>query len=270
MLQGDRETVRRSWGWLVGLLVFAAPLPSASGASNTELLVSAAISLKEPLREIGARFEQRHPGVRVVFNWGGSGALQQQIEHGAPVDVYISAAAKQMDQLEAKGLLLDETRRTFATNLLVLIAPSVRRSDLTSLKDLTKSEIKHIAIGNPRTVPAGQYAREMLLSAGLWAMLLPKLIFTEHVQQALAYVARGEVDAGLVYATDAQSAGGVVRVVANATEGSAPLVRYPIAVITTSRRAALARAFVDLALSEMGQRILKAHGFLPPPNTPTR
>ncbi len=270
MLQGDRETVGRSWWWLVGLLVFVAPLSSAFGASSTELLVSAAISLKEPLREIGAHFEQRRPGVKVVFNWGGSGALQQQIEHGAPVDVYISASAKQMDQLEAKGLLLDETRRTLATNLLVLIAPSVLRSDLTSLQDLTRSEIKLIAIGNPRTVPAGQYAQEMLLSVGLWDMLLPKLIFTENVQQALAYVARGEVDAGLVYATDAQSAGGVVRVVANAPEGSTPLVRYPIAVINTSRQAALARAFVELALSEVGQRILKAHGFLPPPKVVAR
>ncbi len=265
MLQGDRETVRWSWGWLVGLLVFAARLTSASAASNTELLVSAAISLKEPLQAIGARFEQRHPDVKVVFNWGASGALQQQIEHGAPIDVYISAASKQMDELEAKGRLLNETRHTLAANLLVLIAPAVLRSGVTSLKDLTKSEIKLIAIGNPRTVPAGQYAKEMLLSVGLWDMLLPKLIFTGNVQQALAYVARGEVDAGLVYATDARSAGGVVRVVAIASEGSAPLARYPIAVIKTSQQPAFARAFVDLALSEGGQQILKAHGFLPPP-----
>jgi molybdate transport system substrate-binding protein len=278
MLRGDGERGRRGWilpdcarkGGLLGLVVLVAWVAVASAALKRELLVSAAISLREPLQQIGALFEQRHPDVKVVFNWGGSGALQQQIEHGAPVDVYISAAAKQMDQLEAKGLLLDETRRTLATSLLVLIAPSVLRSDLTSLQDLTRSEIKLIAIGNPRTVPAGQYAQEMLLSAGLWDMLLPKLIFTENVQQALAYVARGEVDAGLVYATDAQSASGVVRVVANALEGSAPLVRYPIAVINTSRQAALARAFVELALSGVGQRILKAHGFLPPPKVVAR
>lgn len=269
MLRGDRETVRRSWGWLVGVLVFAAQLTSASAASSTELLVSAAISLKEPLQAIGARFEQRYPDVKVAFNWGSSGALQQQIEHGAPVDLYISAASKQMDELEAKGLLLNETRHTLAANLLVLIRSSALRFDFASFKDLTKSEIKLIAVGSPRTVPAGEYAQMVLTSLGLWDSLQPKLIFTENVRQALAYVVRGEVEAALVYATDAQSAGESVRVIAVAPEGSAPLARYPIAVIKTSQQPTVARAFVDLALSEGGQQILKAHGFLPPPNSRT-
>lgn len=269
MLQGDRETVRRGCGWLVGLLVFAAQLTNVSAASSTELLVSAAISLKEPLQAIGTRFEQRYPDVKVVFNWGGSGALQQQIEHGAPVDLYISAASKQMDELEAKGLLLNETRHTLAANLLVLIRSSGLRFDLASFKDLTKSEIKLIAVGSPRTVPAGEYAKMVLTSLGLWDSLQPKLIFTENVRQALAYVVRGEVEAALVYATDAQRAGESVRVIAVAPEGSAPLARYPIAVIKTSQQPTVARAFVDLALSEGGQQILKAHGFLPPPNSRT-
>ncbi|HWQ69504.1 MAG TPA: molybdate ABC transporter substrate-binding protein, partial [Patescibacteria group bacterium] len=211
----------------MGLLVFAAQLTRASAAPSTELLVSAAISLKEPLQAIGAHFEQRHPDVKVVFNWGSSGALRQQIEHGAPVDLYISAASKQMDELEAKGLLLNETRHTLAANLLVLIRSSVLRFDLASFKDLTKSEIKLIAIGSPRTVPAGEYAQMVLTSLGLWDSLQPKLIFTENVRQALAYVVRGEVEAALVYATDAQSAGESVRVIAVAPEGSAPLARYP-------------------------------------------
>src|SRR5574337_2078716 len=234
MQQGNRETVPWRWGWLLGLLVFVAWVTSASAASKRELLVSAAISLKEPLQEIGARFEQHHPEATVVFNWGASGALQQQIEQGAPVDVYVSAALKQMDELEAKDLLLNETRRTLAANLVVLIRSSALRSGLTSFKDLTKPEVKLIAIGNPRTVPAGQYAQAILTSLGLWDTLQPKLLLAANVRQTLAYVTRGEVDAGLVYATDAQSAGGAVRVVAVAPEGSYPPVRYPIAAIKAS------------------------------------
>src|SRR5574337_797255 len=269
MQQGNRETVPWRWGWLLGLLVFVAWVTSASAASKRELLVSAAISLKEPLQEIGARFEQHHPEATVVFNWGASGALQQQIEQGAPVDVYVSAALKQMDELEAKDLLLNETRRTLAANLVVLIRSSALRSGLTSFKDLTKPEVKLIAIGNPRTVPAGEYARRVLTNLGLWDSLQPKLIFTGNVRQALAYVAQGEVEAALVYATDTQSADRAVQVVAAAPEGSSPPVLYPIAVIKTSKRSQEARAFVDLTLSEAGQQILKAHGFLSPPNIPT-
>ncbi|MDE2180692.1 MAG: molybdate ABC transporter substrate-binding protein [candidate division NC10 bacterium] len=269
MLQGDRETVRRRRGWLFGLAALVAWYAVASAAPKSELLVSAAISLKEPLQEIGVRFEQRHPGVKVVFNWGASGALQQQIEQGAPVDVYISAASQQMDDLKVKGLILPETRHTLTVNVVVLIIPAVSRSHLVSFKDLTKPEVKLIAIGNPQTVPAGEYARAILTSLDLWDSLQPKLIFTGNVRQALAYVARGEVEAALVYATDAQSAGAAVQVVAIAPEGSSPLARYPIAVMKPSLQPALARAFVDLALSEAGQRILKAHGFLLPPKTPT-
>lgn len=278
MLQGDRETGRFGWrvcdyatkGRLFGALALVAWLTSASAASERELLVSAAISLKEPLQEIGARFEHGHPDVKVVFNVGASGVLQQQIERGAPVDVYVSAASKQMDDLEAKGLILPQTRHTLAVNVVVLIAPAASRSHLVSFKDLTKPEVKLIAVGNPRTVPAGEYARAILTSLGLWATLQPRLIHTENVRQALTYVARGEVDAGLVYSTDAQRADTVVRVVTVAPERSYPPVLYPIAVIRASSQPALAGEFVDLALSAVGQQILKAHGFLPPPNTPTR
>src|SRR5574337_1774230 len=211
----NRKTAQPIWrvsgcvisSWLFGLLVLVVWCAGASAASRRELLVSAAISLKEPLQEIGARFEQGHSGVKVVFNWGASGALQQQIEQGAPVDVYTSAASKQMDDLEAKGLILPGTRHTLAVNMVILITPAAPRLHLVSFKDLTRPEVKLIAIGNPRSVPAGEYARAILTSLGVWDVLQPKLILTENVRQALAYVARGEVDAGLVYATDAQSAG---------------------------------------------------------------
>lgn len=278
MLWGGREQDQLGWrsrnvattGWFVGLLAIVTWIAVASAASKRELLVSAAISLKEPLQEIGALFEQRDPGVKVVFNWGASGTLQQQIEHGAPVDVYVSASAKQMDEISAKGLLLNETRRTLAANRLVLIVPPSRQSDITSFRDLTKPEVKLITIGNPRTVPAGAYAQSILMGLGLWDLLQPKLIFTGNVRQALAYVVQGEAEAAIVYATDAQHAGTTVQAVAAAPEGTAPPVLYPIAVLRTSKQIREARVFVDLALGEAGQRILKTHGFLPPPTVPAR
>ena len=251
--------------WLVTALAVVMLTGSAvervCGATQSELLVSGAISLRESLRGIGALFEQRHPEVKVVFNFGASGVLQQQIERGAPVDVFVSAAPKQMDELQAKGLLLDDTRRTLTANQVVLIKPSGLRFGLGSFKDLMKPEVKRIAIGNPRTVPAGEYAREVLTSLKLWDALEPKLILTENVRQALVYVIRGEVEGGLVYATDAQSAGREVQVAAAAPEGSHRPVIYPIAVVTASKVPALARAFVDLALSDEGQEVLRAHGF---------
>ncbi|MBM2836165.1 MAG: Molybdenum transporter, periplasmic molybdate-binding protein [candidate division NC10 bacterium] len=272
----DRRAVaRRSAGakrefsmtvkWLMtafaAAIVAAGAIGNVCGATQSELLVSGAISLRESLQQIGALFERGHPQAKVVFNFGASGVLQQQIERGAPVDVFVSAAPKQMDNLQAKGLILDDTRRTLTANQVVLIKPSNFRFDLASFKDLMRSEVKRIAIGNPRTVPAGEYAREVLTSLKLWDALEPKLILTENVRQALVYVIRGEVEAGLVYATDAQGAGREVQVVAHAPQGSHRPVIYPIAVVTASKVPALARAFVDLALSDEGQEVLRAHGF---------
>jgi molybdate transport system substrate-binding protein len=251
--------------WL--LTAFAAAIAAGGavgnvcGATQSGLLVSGAISLRESLQRIGALFEQRHPEVKVVFNFGASGVLQQQIERGAPVDVFVSAAPKQMDELQAKGFIIGETRGTLAANALVLIKASGLRFDLASFQDLAKPEVKRIAVGNPRTVPAGEYAQETLRSLKLWDALQPKLILTENVRQVLVYVIRREVEAGLVYATDAQSAGREVQVVAAAPEGSHRPVIYPIAVVKESKVPALARAFVDLALSDEGQEILRAHGF---------
>ena len=246
---------------LLGLVGLVGWLSCAFAAAQTDLLVSGAISLRESLQEMGRLFERRHPEVTVVFNFGASGVLQQQIERGAPVDVFVSASAKQMDDLQANGFILGDTRRTLTANQVVLIKPPDLRFGLGSFKDLMKSEVKRIAIGNPRTVPAGEYAQEVLTSLKLWDALQPKLIFTENVRQALVYVIRGEVEAGLVYATDAQSAGRGDQVVAAAPQASHRPVIYPIAVVTASKVPVLARAFVDLGLSDEGQGVLSAHGF---------
>ena len=251
--------------WLVTAfavaIVAGGAVGNVRGGTKSELLVSGAISLRESLQEIGALFERRHSDVKVMFNFGASGVLQQQIERGAPVDVFVSAEAKQMDDLQAKGLILDDTRRTLTANQVVLIKRPDLRLGLGSFKNLMRSEVKRIAIGNPRTVPAGEYAQEVLTSLKLWDALQPKLILTENVRQALVYVIRGEVEAGLVYATDAQRAGRDVQVVTAAPEGSHRPVIYPIAVVTASKVPAVARAFVDLSFSDEGQAVLRAHGF---------
>jgi molybdate transport system substrate-binding protein len=251
--------------WLVTALAVAVAaggvVERGSARAQSELLVSGAISLREALQEIGTLFEQRHPDVKVLFNFGASGILQHQIERGAPVDVFISAGTKQMDDLQSKGLILDGTRRTLMANRLVLIKPSDLRFKLGSFTDLLKPEVKRIAIGNPRTVPAGEYAQEVLRSLKLWDGLQAKLILTENVRQALVYAVRGEVEAALVFATDAQSAAGQVQVVAIAPENSHTPVTYPIAVLKSSKLRAPASAFVEMALGSEGQQILGRHGF---------
>ena len=137
------------------------------------------------------------------YNFGASGDLQKQIEAGAPIDVFLSAAQRQMDELEKQNLIVAASRRAFARNVLTVIKPADSRIDIAKPADLLDARVGRIVIGNPKTVPAGQYAEESLRALGLWERLQPKLVFSENVRQALDYVARGEVDAGFVYTTDA-------------------------------------------------------------------
>lgn len=242
------------WLWriaLAGGILLTAVGPATAG-SRDELLVSAAISLKEAFQEIGRLFTGR-TGTPVVFNFGASGALAQQIEAGAPVDVFASAAAVEMDLLDRQGLLLPGTRRLLARNVLVVVVPADARADLARVADLVKPSFRHIAIGNPRTVPAGEYAREGLQNLKLWDTLYPRLVLAENVRQVLDYVIRGEVDAGIVYRTDAKAGGDRVRVAAIVPEESHHPVTYPIAVLRDSRLTKPARAFVGFVAWPQGQ-----------------
>jgi molybdate transport system substrate-binding protein len=242
-------------------LVLAAVGPSEA----QELTLSVAISMKEAVEEVGRVFAESHPGVVLRYNFGASGELQKQIEAGAPIDVFISAAQRQMDELETRGLLLPGTRRSFARNVLVVVVPADAAPDLKTPADLLASRVGRIAIGNPRTVPAGQYAEACLRALGLWERLAPRLILSENVRQVLQYVARGEVDAGFVYATDAASRPGPVREAFRPPEATYGPVIYPAAVLTATRHAALARDFVERLVSDDGLRRLVRFGFLPPP-----
>ena len=226
-----------------------------------EILVSAAISLKNAFEEIGSIYEKQ-TGIQVHFNFGASGLLQKQIETGAPVDVFASAGEKQMDDLQTKGLIISETRRNFAGNALVLIAPDQPRISLRSFADLVRPEIGRVAIGNPRTVPAGQYAEEALRDLKLWDALQPRLVLAENVRQVLDYVTRGEVDAGIVYASDMAGTHGKAVIAAYAPKGSHSPVRYPIAVVKETGNRADAQRFIDFVISSTGQAVLKKYGFV--------
>jgi molybdate transport system substrate-binding protein len=251
------------------ILVIAAGLacrrsePSGSNRDSQagqEITVSAAASLRDAFREISKQYEER-TGARINFNFGASGALQKQIESGAPVDVFASAGIPQMDALAAQGLIVPETRRDFARNTLVLIVPADSTSGITTFADLSGAKVAKLAVGNPKTVPIGQYAEQSLTRLGLWQRIEPRLIPAEDVRQALDYVARGEVDAGIVYASDVRATGDRVRIVATAPADSHDPILYPIAVVRASSHQEAARAFIDEVMSDEGQRIMEKYGF---------
>lgn len=224
-----------------------------------ELTVSAAISLKEAFTEIATQFKKDHPKDQVLFNFAASGELAQQIEQGAPVDVFASAALKQIQILEKKGLLLSSSQ-PFAHNRLVVVVPK-GATKVTSFEQLAK--VKSIGIGNPKTVPVGLYAVVALTKAGIYQALLDekKFVYAENVRQVLTYVESGNVDAGIVYATDVRTAKKATIGFPVPANNSEPII-YPMAVMKDSKQPDLARAFIAFVLSAQGQTILQSKGFL--------
>jgi molybdate transport system substrate-binding protein len=246
------------------IVLLALCLPAVARAQ--EMTLSVAISMKEAVETLGRQFMQRRPGVTLRYNFGASGELQKQIEAGAPVDLFISAAQRQMDELQQKSLIDAATRRVFARNVLTVIKPAGSTLDIAKPADLVGPKVQRIVIGNPKTVPVGQYAEESLKNLGLWDQVQPKLVLAENVRQALDYVARGEVEAGFVYTTDVAVRSGQVVEAFRPAEDTYRPVTYPAAVVKTSKQPALAQAFVDLLVSRDGQAALSRLGFQPPPH----
>jgi molybdate transport system substrate-binding protein len=239
-------------------------LPTLARAQ--EITLSVAISMKEAVETLGRQFTQGRPRVMLRYNFGSSGELQKQIEAGAPVDLFISAAQRQMDELEQKGLIDPASRRVFARNVLTVIKPAGSVLDISKPADLLDPKVRRIVIGNPRTVPVGQYAEESLKALALWDRVQPKLVFAENVRQALDYVARGEVEAGFVYSTDIPVRAGQVTEAFRPAEDTYRPVTYPVAVVKDARQPALARAFIDLLMTREGESALSRLGFQPPPS----
>lgn len=230
-------------------------------AAAATITVSAAASLREALTDAERRYEAANPGVDVRTNFGASGSLARQIEQGAPVDVFVSAAEKPMGALQQRGLVDARSRRTLAGNELVLIVPASADGTVRGFEDLASARVRRVAMGAPASVPAGEYADEVLRTLGIREAVGKKAVLGQDVRAVLAYVASGEADAGIVYRTDAAAAADRVRIVASAPVGSHPPITYPIAVTTAARDAALARGYVGYLLGPEGQQILRARGF---------
>lgn len=230
-------------------------------AEKTEIIVSAAMSLKNAFEEIGFLYERNNKNTKVVFNFGPSGDLVRQIESDAPVDVFASASLKEMDELEKKGLLVPRTRLNFASNTLVLIVPRSQKKKARSFSDLKADAVKRIAVGNPMTVPAGRYAEEIFRYYGLYDRIKDKLILAGNVRQVLDYIVRDEVDAGVVYKTDALSQPAEVEIVAEAPDAAHEPTLYPIAVVKGTKNKGAAKAFISVMTSVEGKKILGKYGF---------
>ena len=224
-----------------------------------EITVSAAASLTNAFNEIKGMFEKQHVGMQVNVNYAASNPLLKQIQEGAPVDVFASADQATMDKAVAAKVVDPATRKDFALNDLVLIVPAGSKKP-AKLEDL--KALKRIAIGNPDSVPVGRYTKDSLTNAKLWEAVQPLLIMGNSVRQVLDYVARGEVDAGFVYRTDAKQLADKVDVVM-IVEGHDP-VSYPIAVVNTGKDAKMGQEFINFVISSEGQAVLAKYGFSKP------
>jgi molybdate transport system substrate-binding protein len=236
---------------------------NAIAAEVREITISAAMSLKNAFEELGERYEAEHKGVKIRFNFGSSGGLRTQIEGGAPIDAFAAASHKDMDELEKRGLVVPGSRVDFASNAVVLVAPLKAKPGMKSFTDLESKEIKRIAMGNPKTVPAGGYAEEVLHYYKVGSVVRDKLIFAENVRQVLDYVVRGEVDAGIVYATDCKTRTKEITIASIAPWSSHERILYPFALIKGTKNEGPARRFISLTTSAEGTEILRKYGFIP-------
>ena len=230
---------------------------STAKTEPTEIMVSAAASMKDSITELQKAYALKKPEVKLTINFGASGTLQQQIEQGAPTDLFISAGKTQMDALETKNLLVKESRFDLLGNDLVLVTGK-DNSKVTSLEDLAKAD--KISIGTPESVPAGKYAKESFTSLKLWDALQPKIVYAKDVTQVLNYVETGNVDAGLVYQSDAQGST-KVKVVTVVPASSHSAIVYPAAIILATKNKQAAEDFLKYLQSSDAQKVFVKYGF---------
>ena len=248
-----RDTLRHVLTSLLTILI------EFSGAEP--LRVAVAASLKDAVTELASQFEKA-TGTRVEPLVGSSGQLASQVRYGAPIDVIISAADEPLAKLEHDKLLVVGSVRPIASNRLVLVAPGESKAELRGFRDLPRDTVRRIAIGDPAVVPAGQYATQVFESLGLADALRERIVHAANVRQVLAYVERGEVDAGVVYATDARISAGRVRVVEMADPAWHQPIRYSAAIVERSPQRDAARALVEFLAADEAQGVLERHGFL--------
>ncbi|MDP4177336.1 MAG: molybdate ABC transporter substrate-binding protein [Bacillota bacterium] len=223
------------------------------------LNISAAASLKDAMGDIQKEYAKSKPNVTLTINFGASGTLEQQIIQGAPCDLFISAASKQVDDLKSKSLLVDDSVVNFLGNKIVLIVPK-DKSDVTGFDDLTTDKVKKLAVGEPKSVPVGQYSLEIFKNKNITDKVQSKEVLGKDVKEVLSYVETGNADAGLVYETDAKTSD-KVKVVATADESTHSPVVYPMAIIKASQNVDDTKAFQKFLQGDKAKKIFEKYGF---------
>ena len=234
---------------------------TAASGEETEILVAAAASLKNAYEDkLIPMFEEANPGVTVKGTYDSSGKLQTQIEEGLDADVFMSAATKQMKALDEEGMIASDTITDLLENKIVLIVPAGNEKKLEKFEDIEKAD--SIALGDPASVPAGQYSEEALTNLGIWDKIQDKVSFGTNVTEVLNQVAAASADAGIVYATDAASMADKVEVVAEAPEGSlSKKVIYPVAVVKGTAHEEVAKEFVAFLQTDKAITVFEDYGF---------
>lgn len=223
-----------------------------------ELNISAAASLKEAMAKLEEEYKKENKNIELIVNFGASGSLQQQIEQGAPCDVFISAGKKQMDSLDEGELLLENTYKDLVKNDLVLIGG--KDSNISSIEELTSDKITHIAVGEASSVPAGKYADEVLTNLNIKDKVSDKLVFAKDVKEVLAWTQSGNAEVGFVYYSDAINSDSIKIIEATSEDSHSPIT-YPVAVIKDSKQIEEAKKFEDFLLGNTAQEILKEFGY---------
>lgn len=246
---------------LVAVLLFIYSVSvSAKTTTKYSLTISAAASTADAMADISKLYHKKYPNVTLTFNYGSSGSLQKQIEQGSPVDVFISAATKQMNALKDEELLYNNTIKTIAYNKVVLIVPKDSKLDLEKFSDLSSSSVDIVALGEPSSVPAGQYGQEVLTHYGVLDTVKKKAVYAKDVTEVLTWVERENADAGIVYRTDAINSN-KVKILATAPSYSHSTVEYPAAVIKGSKHPKVANTFVKFLSTAEAHEILDQYGF---------
>lgn len=230
--------------------------------SEQEIIVLAAASLTDALQDIKQEFEQRFDGISILYSFGSSGNLVSQIEYGAPADLFIAASSLDMDALQKKDLLVEESRINLVSNQLVLIASKKSSQNIVSFTELQPDSITQLAIGNPESVPVGRYAQEVFEHLAVWDKLQSKLVYASDVRQVLTYVETGNVDMGVVYMSDALRSPHV-QIVATAESGWHSPIDYPVALLRHAEQKEASQAFLTFLASPEGKKILAEYGFSP-------
>jgi len=235
------------------------PASDTKSEAAVNLTISAAASLKDALTEIQELYKKEKSNVTLSYNFGSSGALQTQIEQGAPADVFLSAGKKQVDALKTKGLIIEDTYKNLFKNEVVLVVPKDSKDNI-NFENLAEAKVKKIGLGEPESVPAGQYGKEVLTYLKIFDKISSKVVYAKDVREVLAWVETGNVDAGIVYKTDAKVSD-KVKVAVEAPKGSHKAIVYPGAVIKASKNIEASKEFLKYLSGEEATKIFEKYGF---------